>query len=184
MTTSSDTKTETATLAGGCFWCLEAAYLQLRGVKAVVSGYAGGVLPNPSYEQVVSGSTGHAETVQIAYNPAVISYSDLLDVFWIIHNPTTLNQQGYDRGTQHRSAIFYDSDAQRAAAQASMAAVAKLWPDPIVTELVPLQAFYPAESYHQRYFERHPDQAYCQAIINPKLVRLRGRFASLLSSEA
>ena len=183
MTTPSNIQTETATLAGGCFWCLEAAYLQLRGVKAVISGYAGGVRPDPSYEQVVSGATGHAETVQITYDPTVISYTDLLEVFWIIHNPTTLNQQGYDRGTQYRSIIFYASGAQLAEAKASIAVVAKLWPDPIVTEVIPLEVFYPAEAYHQRYFENNPEQAYCQAIINPKLAKLREHFASLLSSE-
>ena len=183
MTTPSDIQTETATLAGGCFWCLEAAYLQLRGVQTVVSGYAGGLRPNPSYEQVVSGATGHAETVQITYDPTVISYANLLDVFWIIHNPTTLNQQGYDRGTQYRSVIFYASAEQSVVAKASIAAVAKLWPNPIVTEVIPLEQFYPAEAIHQRYFDRNPEQAYCQVIINPKLVKLREHFASLLSSQ-
>jgi peptide-methionine (S)-S-oxide reductase len=176
MTTSQEPKTETATFAGGCFWCLDAAYQQLKGVTGVVSGYAGGKRPNPSYEQVTSGATGHAETVQITYDPTIISYDDLLEVFWIIHNPTTLNRQGNDVGTQYRSVIFYESEKQHQAAVASIAKVTPLWPDPIVTQVVPLEAFYPAEDYHQNYFAKNPQNAYCQVVINPKLVKLRQRF--------
>jgi peptide-methionine (S)-S-oxide reductase len=178
----SEHKTKTATLAGGCFWCLEAAYSELKGVTGVISGYSGGKRPNPSYEQVVTGTTGHAEAVQISYDPAVISFSELLEVFWIIHDPTTLNRQGYDVGTQYRSAIFYADEAQHKMALAQVKAVAPLWPSPIVTEVVPLEAFYPAEAYHQHYFARNPHAAYCQVVINPKLTKLRQRFSERLVS--
>jgi peptide-methionine (S)-S-oxide reductase len=182
MTTPNDHKTETATLAGGCFWCLDAAYQQLKGVERVVSGYAGGDKPDPTYEQVTSGKTSHAETVQITYDPKIISYEDLLEVFWIIHNPTTLNRQGNDYGSQYRSVIFYVSEEQHKIAQDSIKKVAPLWPDPIVTEVVPLETFYPAEAYHQNYFAKNPGNAYCQVVINPKLTKLRKRFAQRLKS--
>ncbi len=173
---------EIATLGGGCFWCLEAAYHEIKGVTKVVSGYAGGHLDNPSYEQVCSGTTGHAEAVQVTFDPAIIPYSDILDVFWTIHNPTTLNRQGNDQGTQYRSAIFYANPEQQRQAEQSISAVAKLWDDPIVTELIPLTKFYPAESYHQNYFKNNPSQGYCQFIINPKLQKLRAKFAARLKS--
>jgi len=175
---SATTERETATLAGGCFWCLEAVYDQLRGVENVASGYSGGRRPNPTYEQVCTGTTGHAEVVQITYDPAVISYQDLLDVFFTIHDPTTLNRQGADVGTQYRSAIFYHAPGQKAAAEATIARLTaeKLWDDPIVTEVAPLTEFYPAEEYHRDYFERNPAQPYCTAVIAPKVAKFRKKF--------
>lgn len=166
---------ETATLAGGCFWCLEAVFLDLRGVEKVVSGYSGGARPNPSYEQVCSGATGHAEVVQITFDPEEIAFSDLLDVFFTIHDPTTLNRQGGDIGTQYRSAIFTHSPEQKAAAENAIAALtaSKTWPDPIVTQVVPLPAFYPAEDYHQNYFAQNPNQPYCRAVVAPKVAKSR-----------
>ncbi len=166
---------EIATLAGGCFWCLEAVYLELRGVVGVQSGYAGGHLPNPSYELVCTGTTGHAEVVQITFDPDEISYRDLLDVFFTIHDPTTLNRQGNDVGTQYRSAIFYHSAEQKAAADEAIAELTaeKTWDDPIVTEVLPLKDFFPAEEYHRDYFRLHPDQAYCRAVIAPKVAKAR-----------
>ena len=166
---------EIATLAGGCFWCLEAVYLELRGVLGVQSGYAGGRVPNPSYELVCTGTTGHAEVVQITFDPDEISYRDLLDVFFTIHDPTTLNRQGNDVGTQYRSAIFYDAAEQKAAADEAIAELTaeKTWDDPIVTEVLPLQEFFPAEEYHRDYFRLHPDQAYCRAVIAPKVAKAR-----------
>jgi len=167
--------TEIATLAGGCFWCLEAAFQQLKGVSNVASGYAGGTVANPSYEAVCTGTTGHAEVTQVEFDPAVISYRDLLDVFFTIHDPTTLNQQGGDVGTQYRSAIFYQSPEQERTARATIAALEaeKVWDDPIVTEVVPLTVFYPAESYHRDYYNRNQDQPYCRAVIAPKVAKLR-----------
>ncbi len=166
---------EIATLAGGCFWCLEAVYLELRGVLGVQSGYAGGRVPNPSYELVCTGTTGHAEVVQVTFDPDEISYRDLLDVFFTIHDPTTLNRQGNDVGTQYRSAIFYHSAEQKADAEQAIAELLaeKVWDDPIVTEVLPLQEFYPAEEYHRDYFRLHPDQAYCRAVIAPKVAKAR-----------
>jgi peptide-methionine (S)-S-oxide reductase len=166
---------EIATLAGGCFWCLEAVYDQLRGVEDVVSGYAGGHTPNPTYNQVCSGATGHAEVVQITFDPSVISYRDLLDVFFTIHDPTTLNRQGADVGTQYRSAIFYHSPEQKATAEQTIKELAaeRVWHDPIVTEVTPLRAFYPAEMYHQEYFARNPSQGYCQMVVAPKVAKFR-----------
>jgi len=173
---------EIATLAGGCFWCLEAVYLELRGVLGVQSGYAGGHVPHPSYELVCSGTTGHAEVVQVAFDPDEISYRDLLDVFFTIHDPTTLNRQGNDVGTQYRSAIFYHSPEQRAEADHTIAELAaeKVWDDPIVTEVVPLKEFFPAEEYHRDYFRLHPDQAYCRAVIAPKVAKARKAFLEKL----
>ena len=175
---------ETATLGGGCFWCLDAAYREIEGVNHVVSGYAGGERPNPTYEQVSTGRTGHAEVVQVEFDPDVISYADVLDIFWAIHDPTTLNRQGADVGTQYRSVIFYANDDQRRAAEASRDAIQDAWPRPVVTEIVPLEAFSPAEEYHQDYFAKNPDQGYCQLIINPKLKKLRDRYAARLKVRA
>ncbi|HTO73952.1 MAG TPA: peptide-methionine (S)-S-oxide reductase MsrA [Gemmatimonadales bacterium] len=170
--------TELATLAGGCFWCLEAAFQQLKGVIKVRSGYAGGRVANPTYEQVCSGTTGHAEVVQIEFDPAQIDYADLLGVFFTIHDPTTLNRQGADAGTQYRSAIFYHSAAQKAQAEAAIVELdaADLWGAPIVTQLLPLDHFYPAEAYHQDYFLRNPNQPYCAAVVAPKVAKVRKHF--------
>ena len=172
---------ERAVLAGGCFWCLEAAYNQLKGVQSVVSGFSGGDLENPSYEQVCKGDTGHAECVMISYRMDEISYETLLDVFFTIHDPTTLNRQGNDIGTEYRSAIFYTSDDQQEVAEKKIAELEEsgVWQG-IVTEIMPLRAFYPAEKYHQRYYEKNPEQAYCQIVINPKLAKLRDKHANLL----
>jgi len=169
---------EIATLAGGCFWCLEAVYLELRGVLGVQSGYAGGHVPHPSYELVCTGSTGHAEVVQVTFDPDEISYRELLDVFFTIHDPTTLNRQGNDVGTQYRSAVFYHSPEQQATVEQAIAELAaeKVWDDPIVTEVVPFTEFYPAEEYHRDYFRLHPDQAYCRAVIAPKVAKARKAF--------
>jgi peptide-methionine (S)-S-oxide reductase len=173
---------ETATLAGGCFWCLEAVYEILRGVQRLTSGYAGGMVPNPTYEAVCSGQTGHAEVVQIQFDPEQISYRDLLDVFFTIHDPTTLNRQGNDHGTQYRSAIFYHSPDQEQTAEATIRDLTeqKLWPNPIVTEVVPLTDFYPAEAYHQEYFRRNPYQPYCLAVVAPKVAKARAHFVERL----
>ncbi len=167
--------TEHATLAGGCFWCLEAVFLELRGVERVESGYAGGHLPDPTYEQVCTGATGHAEAVQVTFDPAVVSYRDLLRIFFTMHDPTTLNRQGADVGTQYRSAVFYHSPSQKADAEAAIAEVAAsgAWPGKIVTELAPLDVFYPAEEYHRDYYRRNPRQGYCQFVIAPKVAKLR-----------
>jgi peptide-methionine (S)-S-oxide reductase len=169
--------TELTTLAGGCFWCLEAVFQRLRGVTKVVSGYAGGTVPNPSYEAVCTGATGHAEVTQITFDPAVISFRDLLDVFFTIHDPTTLNRQGGDEGTQYRSGIFYHSPEQKTEAERAIKELeaAGVWDDPIVTEVVPLKTFYPAEDYHQDYYARNPSQSYCRAVIAPKVAKLRSK---------
>jgi peptide-methionine (S)-S-oxide reductase len=176
-------QSEIATLAGGCFWCLEAVFEQLRGVERVVSGYCGGAMPDPSYEQVCGGGTGHAEVVQVTFDPALVSLREVLDVFFAIHDPTTLNRQGADVGTQYRSAIFYHSPAQQHVAEQTIAELnaAKIWERPIVTDVVPLKTFFPAEDYHQGYFRNHPGQGYCQAVVAPKLAKFRKRFAEKLS---
>ncbi|MGE0102288.1 MAG: peptide-methionine (S)-S-oxide reductase MsrA [Blastocatellales bacterium] len=171
---------EQATLGGGCFWCLEAAFLELRGIERVVSGYAGGHVDDPTYHQVCSGFTGHAEVVQVDFDPDVITYRDLLGVFFTIHDPTTLNRQGYDVGTQYRSAIFYHSDEQKSEAEAVIAEVQPIWDDPIVTEVVPLERFYPAEDYHQNYFENNPNQPYCRAVVAPKVAKVRQKYLQRL----
>jgi peptide-methionine (S)-S-oxide reductase len=178
--------TEFATLGGGCFWCLEPLFLDLRGVKSCVSGYAGGTTANPSYEQVCSGRTGHAEVVQVGFDPAEIAYADLLRVFFTIHDPTTLNRQGNDSGTQYRSIILTQSDAQRATAEAvrSEIAAAGIWDNRVVTEIVPLQAFYEAEPEHHRYYERHPNAGYCRVVIAPKVSKFRKHYADRLKSTA
>ena len=171
---------QTATLGGGCFWCLEAVYQEIEGVERVVSGYAGGTVEDPSYEAVCSGKTGHAEVVQVYFDPDVLSYADILEVFWAIHNPTTPDRQGHDFGSQYRSIILTGDDAQQDAAEHSRDSIAKLWPDPVVTEILSLVIFYEAESHHQNYFRSNPERAYCQAVINPKLVHLRAAFAGRL----
>jgi peptide-methionine (S)-S-oxide reductase len=176
------TKTEAATLAGGCFWCLEAVFNELRGVERVISGYAGGTVPHPSYEQVCSGRTGHAEVVQITFDPETISFRELLEVFFTIHDPTTLNRQGADVGTQYRSAIFYQSLEQERIAREVIAETntAGIWRGPMVTQVEPLDAFYPAEGYHQNYFERNEFQPYCQIVIAPKVAKVRERYLARL----
>lgn len=177
---------ETATLAGGCFWCLESAFNRLRGVESAVSGYMGGHLEHPTYEQVCSGDSGHAEVVQVRFDPEVISYDDLLEVFFALHDPTTLNRQGNDVGTQYRSAIFFHTPAQEARARAMLAALtaAGAYPQPIVTQVQPATTFWPAEDYHQGYAERNPHQPYCRFVVAPKLAKFRARFAARLKPEA
>lgn len=173
---------EVATLAGGCFWCLEAVFDELEGVQDVVSGYAGGSVPHPTYKQVCNGDTGHAEVVQVTFDPAVLSYRDLLKVFFAIHDPTTLNRQGGDVGTQYRSAIFTHSDEQEKVADDVIAELntEKIWDDPIVTEVVPAESFYPAEDYHQEYFRRNPNQGYCRMVIAPKVAKFRKEYLARL----
>ena len=175
---------EIATLAGGCFWCLEAVYDRMKGVESVESGYIGGKHPNPTYEAVCTGRTGHAEAVQITFDPSVVSYRELLEVFFAIHDPTTLNRQGHDVGSQYRSAIFYHSPDQKAVAEDVIAAFTKekVFDDPIVTEVVPAATFYVAEDYHQEYFARNPTQGYCVAVVNPKVAKFRKLFAEKLKS--
>jgi peptide-methionine (S)-S-oxide reductase len=173
-----------ATLGGGCFWCLEAVFLGLRGVKRVVSGYAGGHVADPTYEQVCGGQTGHAEVAQVTFDPAEISYEDLLKVFFAIHDPTTRDRQGHDVGSQYRSIIFSHDGAQHAIATQVITEItaARLWPAPIVTELKPLETFWPAEDYHQNYFARNPAQGYCQAVVAPKVAKFRKSFADRLKA--
>ncbi|HEY6104238.1 MAG TPA: peptide-methionine (S)-S-oxide reductase MsrA [bacterium] len=173
---------EVATLAGGCFWCLEAVFDDLEGVTDVVSGYSGGHVPNPTYKHVCTGETGHAEVVQVTFDPGVISYRDLLNVFFTIHDPTTLNRQGGDIGTQYRSAIFYHSPEQKRIAEETIATLgtAKMWERPIVTEVTALQAFYPAEDYHQEYFRHNPAQPYCQTVVAPKVAKFRKHYLQRL----
>jgi peptide-methionine (S)-S-oxide reductase len=173
---------ETATVAGGCFWCTEAIFKQLRGVDQVISGYAGGIIPNPSYEDIVSGTTGHAEAIQITFDPNLISYADLLRVFWHTHDPTTTNQQGYDVGPQYRSVVFYHNKQQQQTAEQVKQEVIeeKVYSDPIVTEIIPLEQFYPAEAYHQDFYEKNPNKPYCLVVINPKLASLRKKFLDKL----
>jgi peptide-methionine (S)-S-oxide reductase len=174
--------TEVATLAGGCFWCLEAVYNELKGVSRVVSGYTGGSVANPSYYEVCEGTTGHAEVVQIHFDPSVVSFRELLEVFFTIHDPTTLNRQGVDVGTQYRSAIFYHTPEQRAIAEQVIRDISadQLWPQPIVTEIAPLDVFYAAEDYHQGYFEQNPRQPYCQAVVAPKVAKFRKQYLAQL----
>ena len=175
-------KTETTTLGGGCFWCLEAVYDQLEGVLDVVSGYAGGHVTNPDYQSVCNGTTGHAEVIQVEFDPAVITFKEILEVFFSIHDPTTLNRQGADVGTQYRSEIFYHSDGQKATAEQVMAEIeaAEIWPNPIVTAISALDTFYPAEDYHQEYFARNPYQGYCRAVVAPKVAKFRQKYAHRL----
>jgi len=166
-------KTEAATFGAGCFWCVEAVYERLPGVQSVVAGYAGGTTKNPTYKEVCSGATGHAEVAQITYDPSVISYEQLLAMFWKSHDPTTLNRQGADVGTQYRSVIFYHDNAQRKAAEKSLKEVQKEFDDPIVTQIEPLKEFYEAENYHQDYYKNNPNAPYCTFVIRPKLKKLK-----------
>jgi peptide-methionine (S)-S-oxide reductase len=185
-TSAGGVREETAYLAGGCFWCLEAVYDDLKGVKDVVSGYTGGHVPNPSYRQVITGTTGHAETVRVVFDPEQISFVEILKVFFSIHDPTTLNRQGADIGTQYRSAIFYTSPEQKDGAEEVIRKFEeeKVWDEPIVTEVVPLDVFYPAEDYHQEYYKHNPAQAYCQVVIAPKVSKFRRDFLNRLKSHA
>ncbi len=181
-----NTNLHTATLAGGCFWCLEAVFDDVKGVHGVESGYAGGTMPNPSYRAVCNGDTGHAEVVQVRFDPNVVSYRDLLNVFFAIHDPTTLNRQGADVGTQYRSAIFYHNDDQKMIAEELIESLnaQKIWDNPIVTQLAPLDKFYMAEDYHQEYFARNPYQPYCMAVVAPKVSKFRKHFLEMLKKEA
>lgn len=176
------TNQQIATLAGGCFWCLEAAFNELKGVENVVSGYAGGNVPHPTYEQVCTGETGHAEAVQITFDTDLLSFGDLLRIFFSLHDPTTLNRQGPDAGTQYRSAIFYHDETQRAEAEEVIRELtqAGLWDNPIVTEVTPFTNFYPAEAYHQNYFARNPWQPYCRTVVAPKVAKFRKQFIERL----
>jgi len=186
MADPSTPATEQTTLGGGCFWCLEAVFLDLRGVSRVVSGYAGGHVVKPSYEQVCGGRTGHAEVVQVTFDPAELSYADLLRVFFTIHDPTTPDRQGNDVGPEYRSIILTHSDEQRRIAEAVTREIADagIWDDPIVTEIVPLQVFYPAEEYHQNYFANNPHSGYCRAVVAPKVAKFRKTFANRLRRPA
>lgn len=169
-------KVEKALLGGGCFWCIEAVYNRVEGVVSALSGYAGGARKNPSYEQVCSGATGHAEVVEITYDPDIITYEEILDIFWTIHDPTTLNAQGADRGTQYRSVIYYYDEGQKEKALTSIQSAQKQWNDPIVTELSPAPEFYEAEAYHQNYYNEHPTQGYCYVVIAPKIEKFMTKF--------
>jgi peptide-methionine (S)-S-oxide reductase len=177
-------KREVTTLGGGCFWCLEAVYEQLQGVEKVESGYAGGAVPNPTYQQVCTGTTGHAEVVQLTFDPEVISFSEILEVFFSIHDPTTLNRQGADVGTQYRSAIFYHSAEQKEISEQMIKDLnaAEIWKDPIVTEVTPLTTFFKAEDYHQEYYQNNTAQPYCQVVIAPKLSKFRQKYLEKLKT--
>jgi peptide-methionine (S)-S-oxide reductase len=180
-----NTNLQTATLAGGCFWCLEAVYDEIKGVQGVESGYAGGHVDNPTYRAVCNGDTGHAEVIQVHFDPNVVSYRDLLNVFFAIHDPTTLNRQGADVGTQYRSAIFYHDDEQKKTAEELIKDLnaQKIWDRPIVTEVAPLEKFYMAEDYHQEYFARNPYQPYCMAVVSPKVSKFRKHFIEMLKKQ-
>ena len=177
---TSQAETQVALLGGGCFWCLEAVYQQVRGVTRVESGYMGGHVDQPGYEEVCAGTTGHAEVVRLEFDPAVISYHDLLEVFFTIHDPTTLNRQGNDVGTQYRSVIFTQSPEQEAVARQVIAEMANVWDAPVVTEVTPAQTWYKAEDYHQDYFNQHPLQGYCAFVVAPKVAKFRSTFANRL----
>lgn len=176
---------ERATLGGGCFWCLEPIFKEIEGVKSVSVGYAGGSVPNPSYRQVTTGTTGHAEVAQIEFDPDEVSYADLLRVFFTIHDPTTLNRQGPDVGPQYRSIILFNNQEQRETAEQVMGEIERegLWDDPLVTELEHLDAYYPAEDYHQEYYENNPNQPYCRAIIAPKVAKFRQKYQDRLKAD-
>ena len=173
---------EVATLGGGCFWCMETVFNEIKGVEKVKSGYSGGTIPNPSYEQVSRGATGHAEVVQVTFDPDVISFKEILEIFFTMHDPTTLNRQGADVGTQYRSVIFYHSEQQRATAEQVIKELneEKIWDDPIVTQMEPFKAFYEAEDYHKDYFKRNLDQPYCRVVIAPKIAKLHKLYLSKL----
>lgn len=183
---SGSSRSELATLAGGCFWCLEAVFERVEGVLEVRSGYAGGAVPDPSYRQVCSGTTGHAEAVQLRFDPDVISFREILEIFFAIHDPTTRDRQGADVGSQYRSAVFFHDEAQRDVTRAVIEDLesAGTWPEPVVTEIVPLDAFWVAEEYHQEYYRRNPDQPYCRVVVAPKVAKLRQRFAHRLRAAA
>ncbi len=180
------TNLQTATLAGGCFWCLEAVFDEVKGVHSVESGYAGGQMDNPTYRAVCNGDTGHAEVVQVKFDPGIVSFRDLLNVFFAIHDPTTMNRQGADVGTQYRSAIFYHDDEQKVTAEILIKELnaQKIWDSPIVTEVIKLNKFYAAEDYHQEYFANNPYQPYCQAVVAPKVSKFRKHFLEMLKKEA
>ena len=184
MENNGSSRTEVATLGGGCFWCLEAVYQELRGVKKVESGYSGGDVPHPTYRQVCSETTGHAEVVQVTFDPDEVSYRDILDVYFTIHDPTTLNRQGADVGTQYRSAIFYHTEDQKRVAEEAISDLQTegIWNNPIVTEVVPFDEFYVAEDYHQDYFENNPSQPYCRAVVAPKVSKFRKLFLDRLKA--
>ena len=171
-----------ATLAGGCFWCIEAIFLEVEGVSAVIPGYTGGTTANPTYDEVCTGQTGHAEALQVTFDPARLSYQAILEVFFSVHDPTTLNRQGPDSGTQYRSAIFYHDERQRAIANSLIRDLneSHVWMEPIATEVIPLARFYPAEDYHREYFAQHPEQAYCQMVVLPKVDKFRKQWAKRL----
>jgi peptide-methionine (S)-S-oxide reductase len=175
-------KVEVATLGGGCFWCIEAAFNEIRGVVNVESGYAGGELASPTYEQVCTGTTGHAEVVQITFDPDIISFKEILEIFFTAHDPTTLNRQGADVGSQYRSVIFYHNEKQRKVAEQVIAELdaSKVWDNPIVTQIEPFKNFYKAEEYHRKYFSRHPEAAYCKVVITPKITKLRKKYREKL----
>ncbi len=178
------TNLETTTLGAGCFWCIEAVFQNLKGAHRVVSGYTGGRVENPTYEQICTGTTGHAEVAQIQFDAAIITFSELLEIFWRTHDPTTLNRQGHDVGTQYRSAIFYHDEVQKAIAEKSKdeTDASNLWPNPIVTEITPLDKFYPAENYHQNFYQSNPSYPYCRMIIDPKMKKLRREFGDKLQA--
>lgn len=182
---STEGNSEIATLGGGCFWCLEAVFEQLKGVEKVVSGYSGGTVVNPSYRQVSTGTTGHAEVVQVTFDPQIITFKEIMEVFFVIHDPTTLDRQGADVGPQYRSAIFYHSEEQKALAERVIQELdaAEIWDAPIVTEITPSAVFYMAEDYHQEYFRRNPEQAYCQVVIAPKVAKFRRRYMEKLKAK-
>ena len=182
MLNSSDQTDQTATLGGGCFWCTEAVFQQIRGVIKVESGYCGGQVHNPTYEQICTGQTGHAEVVRLRFDPTLITYAEILEIFFTIHDPTTLNRQGADRGTQYRSVIYYHDQTQQQIAQATMQKMAAIWDDLIVTELSMAPQFYMAEDYHQNYFRQHPEQGYCSFVVAPKVAKARKVFAETLIS--
>ena len=173
---------EIATLGGGCFWCLEAVYQELKGVQAVESGYAGGEVPNPTYEQVCEGNTGHAEVVRVTFDPSQVNYREILEIFFTIHDPTTLNRQGNDVGTQYRSVIFFHTPQQQETAKQVIACMASVWDAPIVTELSPIGDYYKAEEYHQNYFVQHPLQGYCAFVVAPKVAKFRKVFADKVNN--
>jgi peptide-methionine (S)-S-oxide reductase len=176
---------QTAYLGGGCFWCMEAVYTELNGTIKTESGYAGGKIDNPTYKEVCSGTTGHAEIIKITYDPDIITYKDIIDIFWHVHNPTTLNKQGNDQGTQYRSVVFYETETEKQIVEKSMleAQVQKVWQDPFVTEITPLQKFYMGEGYHQDYFANNPNQSYCVYVVSPKVEKFRKEFKEKLKKE-
>jgi peptide-methionine (S)-S-oxide reductase len=182
MKAEKQNKTEVATLGGGCFWCIEAAFDEIRGVINVESGYSGGATPSPTYEQVCTGTTGHAEVVQVTFDPDTVSFKEILEIFFTAHDPTTMNRQGADVGTQYRSAIFYHNEKQKQTAEQIIAELdaAKVWDSPIVTQFEPFRKFYKAEDYHRRYFSRHPEAGYCRVVIAPKIAKLRKKYREKL----